>query len=272
MPEFFLGIFLGDHVMETQSSTYNVSPEKKTFLAKGSSQPLTYRPGFDLDFVERLLGRRQKKELPRTSRIRLAIQQNRLRELIRPRVIWKELSIARTDKTGVTLTDGTVFQSRKMAQALQGATRVVGFIATVGKQIDREVASLMIGGELAHGYVADSLGSGAVENLADRFHTDIAKAVAMQGQSVGLRFSPGYCDWPVADQQKLFSLLDNEAVGVKLSDTSLMKPRKSISAVFGIFDKKNASPENSKHNPCRRCGKKDCIARRVEAVPPVTRK
>ncbi len=155
-----------------------------------------------------------------------------------------------------------------MAHALQGSTRMVGIIATVGRRIDREIESLMDGGALAHGYVADALGSGAVESLADRFHTDMARFVARQDQSVGLRFSPGYCDWPVTEQQKIFSLLDHEAVGVELGDTCLMAPRKSISAVFGIFEQKNDSQKISKHNPCRRCGKKDCIARRVEAVPP----
>lgn len=254
--------------MKTQTSKQSVLSAKKVFFSKGSLQPLAYKPDFNLDFVERLLGRRQRNEMSRITAKRLTIQQNRLRELIKPQVIWKDLSIARTDKTGVTLDNGTHLKSQKMAHALQGATRMVGFIATVGRRIDREIESLMDGGALAHGYVADALGSGAVESLADRFHTDMARFVARQDQSVGLRYSPGYCDWPVTEQQKLFFLLDHEAVGVELGDTSLMAPRKSISAVFGVFEQKNDSQKNSKHNPCRRCGKKDCIARRIEAVPP----
>lgn len=254
--------------MQTHTSTLSVPSVKKVIFPKGRSQPLTYNPAFDLDFVERLLGRRQRTELPRTTGKRLTMQQNRLQELISPRLTWKEFSIDRIDKRGVTLTDGTILLSRKMAHALQGAVKVIGFIATVGRRIDREIESLMNGGALAHGYVADALGSGAVESLADSFHTDMAKEVARQDQSVGLRFSPGYCDWPVTEQHKLFSLLDHKSVGVELGNTSLMAPRKSISAVFGIFEKKDATPGNSNHNPCRRCGKKDCIARRIETVPP----
>lgn len=239
------------------------------FFPKEMSEPLTFQPDFELDFVERLLGRRQRSDLPRATRKRLTIQQDRLRELIRPRLIWKYLDIAGTDTTGVILTSTTHLKSRKMARALKNAVRMVGFIATVGKKIDLEIDSLMAGGALAHGYVADALGSGAVESLADRFHTDMARFAARQGRTVGLRFSPGYCDWPVTDQHKLFSLLDHKAIGVELGDTSLMTPRKSISAVFGIFEENNESRKHSSHNPCRRCGKKDCIARRVEAVPPL---
>ncbi len=231
---------------------------------------MAYKPEFDLDFVERLLGRRQRNDLPRATRNRLIIQKKRLSYIITPRLIWKKLPIARIDKTGVTLGNGIYFKSRKMARALQGAVAAVGFIATLGGKIDREIASLMHGGSLAHGYVADALGSGAVEKAADRFHNEMARKVALQGQSVGLRFSPGYCDWPVSDQHKLFSLLDHEAVGVELGDTALMSPRKSISAVFGIFEQKNGQWEKGRHNPCRQCGKKNCLARRVEAVPPLS--
>ena len=255
--------------MDAQFSTQSVLTDPKTMFPKEMLQPLTYSPAFDLDFVERLLGRRQRSELPRTTGRRLSIQQNRLREVISPRLIWKELSITRIDKTGVTLSCGTHLQSRKMAYALQNSLGLIGFIATVGRRIDREIESLMDAGALAHGYVADALGSGAVESLADRFHNEMARKVAQQEQKVGLRFSPGYCDWPLTDQHKLFSILDHEAIGVELGDTALMTPRKSITAVFGVFAHENDSPINSSYNPCRRCGKKDCIARRVEEVPPL---
>lgn len=255
--------------MEMQSSMQNVFPREQIILSQLPTQPLSYEPAINQDFVERLLGRRNRRDLPRTTRKRLTIQHNRLQELISSQVTWKEFSIARIDKTGVTLADGTYFKSQKMARALQGAIKVVCFIATIGRQIDNEIENLINGGALAHGYIADALASGAVESLADRFHNDIAKEIARQDHSVGLRFSPGYCDWPVTEQQKLFPLLDNDAVGVTLGDTSLMVPRKTISALFGIFEGKNTPRKNSTHNPCRQCGKKDCIARRVEAVPPL---
>jgi hypothetical protein len=253
--------------METKASTQDISTDKKNISPQGVSQSLIYNPAFDLDFVERLLGRRQRSELPSATQKRLALQKSRLHALIKPRLIWKEFPIAKIDKTGVQLANGTFLESRKMAHAFKGAKKIIIFIATVGNQVDLEIESLISGGELAHGYIADALGSGAVESLADRFHKEKAQELAKENQTAGLRFSPGYCDWPVTDQKKLFSLLDYEAIGVDLSDTSLMQPRKSISAVFGIYENKNITVGNT-FNPCRRCGKKDCIARRVEAIPP----
>ena len=253
--------------MELKSSTQNVIPGGSKALPRGVAQTLSYNPAFDLDFVERLLGRRKKKELPRSTRNRLALQKKRLKELVKPRLTWKEFSVARIDNTGVMLANGTFLKSRKMAYALRGATKIIVFIATVGKKIDQEIESLISGGELAHGYIADALGSGAVENLANQFHKGKSRELGKENQTAGLRFSPGYCDWAVTEQRKLFSLLDADAVGVDLSNNSLMQPRKSISAVFGIYNNKDISVLSS-FNPCRRCGKTDCIARRVEAIPP----
>lgn len=255
--------------MDAQESTHITEGNTVAFELSGTEIPLSYVPDFDLDFVERLLGGQRRDELPRTTRQRLHLQKGRLLNLIRPRIIWKEFGIAQIEKSGVVLTNGVVLHSRKMAWTMKNASSLICFIATVGKQIDREIESLMSGGALAHGYIADALGSGAVESLADRFHSDMAKMAAETKQYAGLRFSPGYCDWPVTEQQKLFSLLDNDAVGVKLAESCLMAPRKSISGVFGIFDQTNAPPNNKKHNPCHICSKKDCIARRVEAVPPL---
>lgn len=253
--------------METQELPQTITEKTVFSELPGTEMSLSYDPDFDLDFVERLLGSQKRDQLPRTTRQRLYLQKGRLQDLIRPRIMWKEFDIDHTDKSGVTLTNGLTLQSRKMAWTLKNAFSLIVFIATVGKKIDREIESLMDGGALTHGYIADALGSGAVESLADRFHTDMAKMAAKNNQYIGLRFSPGYCDWPVTEQQKLFSLLDSVAIGVKLADTCLMAPRKSISGVFGIFDKAHVPTERKKHNPCLQCGKKDCIARRVEAVP-----
>lgn len=253
--------------MELSSSAKHHLEHKKNISLKAVRQPLSYKPAFELDFVERLLGRRKKSGLPRSTRRRLTTQKNRLKEIIKPRLIWKEYQIDKIKKNGVMLAGDTFFSSRKMAHALQGAEKVIVFIATVGTHIDHEIESLISGGELANGYIADALGSGAVEKLADRFHTDTAQELGIQNYTVGLRFSPGYCDWPVTDQKKLFSLLNTNALGVNLSDTALMQPRKSISGVFGIYKNTTRSIEKN-FNPCRRCWKTDCIARRVEALPP----
>lgn len=222
----------------------------------------------DSDFVERLLGRKQGRELSRSTGMRMEKIRGEVLACIEPRLTSAVHAIESTADGRVSLTCGVDFKSRKMAHTIEGAPWLVCFVATIGPKLDRLIDRFMREGRMADAYVADTMGSGAIESVADAFHKEFAKKAANLRQSVSLRFSPGYCDWVVAEQPKLFSLLDPRAAGVELGDTSLMSPRKSISAVFAIFDKENGTQPTGEDNPCRRCGKKDCIARRVEATPP----
>ncbi len=47
-----------------------------------------------------------------------------------------------------------------------------------------------------------------------------------------LRFSPGYCGWHISAQKYLFDFLRPEEIGLRLRETFLMEPLKSISGVM----------------------------------------
>ena len=50
-----------------------------------------------------------------------------------------------------------------------------------------------------------------------------------------MRFSPGYGDLPLDVQRPLFAALDvPRKIGVSLTDSLLMAPSKSVSAIIGI--------------------------------------
>ncbi len=223
---------------------------------------LEYQPRIDMDMVQRLLGIRRRKTLTRTTQQRVDHLYTPVLDSLSPRVIWKIFTIRSVDGGTVSLKDGVSFQSRKMARSLAGADKLVCFVATVGKTVDEMIEAAMDEGEVADSYVMDALGSGAVECAADTFQNDLVDNIATQPYEAGLRFSPGYCDWPLIEQEKIFDLLDCREIGVSLSDSALMTPRKSVSAVFGLYERA-ADRTRPKANPCNNCGKKDCIARRT---------
>jgi cobalamin-dependent methionine synthase I len=101
------------------------------------------------------------------------------------------------------------------------------------------------------------MASVAVENMIDRFHDLMEKRFGEEDRTVTFRFSPGYCDWPVTQQKKLFNIFDTKEIDVELLDSCLMKPRKSVSGVFGITPQ-----ESESYNPCRDCPTRRCESRR----------
>jgi hypothetical protein len=225
---------------------------------------LSYKPQFDMGFVKRLLGNRNRSDLSRSTEKRICQFYKPVISCLKPQVTWKAFSLQAIDSGSVRLENDVAFQSKKMGKAFAGVKQVICFVATVGSKIDHLIENLMGKGNFANAYVVDAMGSGAIEHTVSSFQKDFNRKFAINKQVTDLRFSPGYCDWPVTEQQKFFSLLDCENIGVSLSDSSLMTPRKSVSAVFGLYAN-DAGHQPKQINPCNRCGKYDCIARRIES-------
>ena len=61
---------------------------------------------------------------------------------------------------------------------------------------------------------------------------------AADGETLRPRYSPGYGDLPLAFQQDLFRALDCERrLGLTLTDSLLMVPSKSVTAIIGMKEK-----------------------------------
>ena len=86
----------------------------------------------------------------------------------------------------------------------------------------------------------------------------------MTARTLGLkaarRVSPGYGRWNVARQADLLAYLPIEEVGVRLTDSSMMIPRKSVSFAVMLVDPQDKTPRIR----CAACDLTDCRYRREE--------
>jgi len=78
------------------------------------------------------------------------------------------------------------------------------------------------------------LGSVIAEKCADEMEKNVQESIEKLGWHRTNRFSPGYCGWHVSQQQILFALFKGETCGVRLTDSSLMLPIKSVSGIMGL--------------------------------------
>ena len=76
------------------------------------------------------------------------------------------------------------------------------------------------------------------------------------------RISPGYGDWDVAEQRRLFRLCPADEVGVTLNEACVMTPAKSISLLVGAGPQARVDHYFSQ---CARCWLADCAYRRTPA-------
>lgn len=123
---------------------------------------------------------------------------------------------------------------RIIEKQLQGSEAYTFFICTCGQKYETYQAQLKAEGDMVRVYIADALGSVIAEKCADEMEKNLQKSIEKLGWYHTNRFSPGYCGWHVSQQQKLFPLFKGETCGVKLTESSLMLPIKSISGIIGI--------------------------------------
>ena len=86
----------------------------------------------------------------------------------------------------------------------------------------------------ANALIVQAIGAAMIEEWMDETCREIGRELA-PGETLISRYSPGYGDFPLSAQRTLLELLDAPRnVGVSLTDTLLMVPSKSVSAIIGV--------------------------------------
>ncbi len=172
----------------------------------------------------------------------------------------KILNSVIVDKTNSTVkTEDIIFNPGKIVTArLLQSTQAALFVCSAGEEITSYSKKYSNEGDTLLGYILDSIGSLIVEKATDKMQEWLKNEMVAQGSNISDRFSPGYCNWDVSEQQKLFSLLPPDFCGITLSPSSLMNPIKSVSGIIGIGDKLK-----QKGYHCDWCKDSNCIYRKI---------
>ena len=201
------------------------------------------------------IGRKGKKKV--SVRVETCIQKatDDVKKNAEAKAMYKVFSIK--DKNDTIWAEGVHFDSKKLSNMLKACDKVVVFLITLGEKIDKLVHS-NVKNRLHYGYILDATASLAVESAAQNFQEHIENKVTGNGKTT-LRYSPGYCDWPLCEQEKIFQLLRHEQINVNLTDSYLMSPSKSISGIIGIASNDS---DNFIRSTCHECKKTDCQYKR----------
>lgn len=122
-------------------------------------------------------------------------------------------------------------KSRDLSKLLDGCQEVYIFAVTAGEEISRRIRDLSERGDNSRALITDAVGSELVEAAADEINRYISKQTS---GSLTRRFSPGYGDWGVENQNEIDRILDLKQIGIKLNESFLMIPEKSITALVGV--------------------------------------
>ena len=190
------------------------------------------------------------------------------RRLMEPRaaVCWSSVREETPDR--LTLTDGLAFTIPGIARAWGAVAEVAGAVVTIGRALEARVAALWDARELPLAAMLDSVGSGAVESLAEHVNDLLCQQGVARGVRVTNRISPGYGGWDVGEQTLLWQLVDGRPLGVELNGACFMTPEKTITLLVGAGPHARVDHDVSQ---CARCWMVGCAYRRAPAALTVHR-
>lgn len=171
-----------------------------------------------------------------------------------PRYMFQTLEASLESKQQVRVGDVTFSPGGIIGSYLSGLTHVCLFVATAGQEYDDYLHRLKAEGDIVKEYVADSIGSVIAEYGVTLLAEELGRDCDLRHS---LPYSPGYCGWDICEQRKLFSLFPSQPCGIRLSDSFLMSPVKSVSGFFGLGKELHPQPYR-----CEICMNKHCYKRK----------
>jgi hypothetical protein len=147
---------------------------------------------------------------------------------------------------------GVAFNSRVLRVNLDKIERVFPYIATCGRELEKTVAAT---DDFIRQFWLDTVKEMALE-AGRKYLSNYLKRKYALGQMSSMSPGAGSRDlWPIEQQKQLFSIFGNveDLIGVKLTDSFLMIPNKSVSGIY--------FPTEIKFESCQLCPRKGCPAR-----------
>lgn len=171
--------------------------------------------------------------------------------LIKARAVYMVCYVEARLEDAVVL-DGARFTSRVLRTNLEEAERAFPYVVTIGHELEDMAGSCK---DLLEQYYFDIVGNTAVSAARKYLENHLRDRFVLGRMS---RMSPGSLkDWPIREQRILFSTLgDVEAsIGVRLTGSFLMIPRKSVSGIY--------FPTEIPFLSCQLCPRENCSSRQA---------
>jgi hypothetical protein len=173
--------------------------------------------------------------------------------LLAPAASYEIYPIAALEPERITLEGGAV-PGRLLPETFPEARELAAVVGTIGPALEKRVTELSQSGETLLAMILDGIGSAAVDQLAIEVCHGIAAAAPARGYRAGSPVSPGMPGLAITEQANILGLAGATAIGVSLSASGIMIPRKSVSMVVAL-GKEMATW--SQAEVCARCNLRD---------------
>ena len=187
------------------------------------------------------------------------------RPIAKPKAIYDVSYVGNKSEDSLDI-GGVRFTSRVLRVNLDKVERVFSYIVTCGRELDEIHVSSDKSFRI---YCLDQIKEAILVSAMNYLENYLGKKYALGQISSMAPGSGAECDWPLAQQEGLFSIFGGRAkvedlIGVKLTDKLYMIPLKSESGIFFQAE--------IKFEACQLCPRERCIGRQAPYDPDLVEK
>jgi 5-methyltetrahydrofolate--homocysteine methyltransferase len=177
---------------------------------------------------------------------------------IQPRYLYQIFNITHLEDCVYVEGTNLKLYGNDIIEHLKGCEKAILMCATISANVDRVIRMAEIS-DMAKALVLDVLSSVAIENVCNQVDGIIKEEYPQYYQT--WRFSAGYGDFPIDVQRDFLNALNApKRIGLCVTDTNIMTPRKSVTAVMGL----STAPIEKKRLGCASCNMREVCQYRAK--------
>jgi hypothetical protein len=179
--------------------------------------------------------------------------------LLEPAVTYEYYQITGMSPSQISLDSNKSIHGSLISTIFPEAKELAILVCTIGPKLEKQVTDYSKSGETLRGMILDGIGSAAVDMLTPEACGHVASEASLRGYQASSPVSPGWPGLPLTEQRNLFKLVNTQEIGVSLTSSGIMVPRKSVSMVIGIGPQMATWTQA---DVCARCSlRKTCLYR-----------
>ena len=172
--------------------------------------------------------------------------------LIRSKAVYRSCYIESKSEDAIFV-DGIRLKSRVLRKHMDDVGRVFPYVVTIGSKLEEQARAFK---DFVKQYYLDTIGNIALITARKYLEDQLRSRYALGCISY---MSPGSLkDWGLEEQRQLFSIVGDveSSIGVRLTRSLLMIPKKSLSGIF--------FPTEIPFYSCQLCLRKNCSSRKAK--------
>lgn len=174
-------------------------------------------------------------------------------DLIEEKYVYKVLDINR-HKDELWIKDTNLkLLGEDIKRHLGNSDSLILMAVTLGHSVDKTIRYYEKI-SMTRALIIDACASAAIEEICNKINYQLEEKVSKENKHLTSRYSPGYGDLPIEMQNSLLDILGTKkSIGLSVTSHNILIPRKSVTAIIGIRDKKHRKEESD----CVNCNKYD---------------